>query len=237
MSSQPDRESIDVQKAQLQQNEFTNVLRALHVTVHTLPSLDEFPDSCFIEDIAVVVDHKAVICRPKYESRRGEERDVSEVLKKQGLTVSAVTGAGTIEGGDVIVTPRTLVIGRGKRTNQEGLTQFLQFLDGCAAKIIDSYDGVHLKSVATYIGRNTFVIDPTRVDPLAFRDFTILTVDPDESFAANCIAANTWVIVPAGFPKVVNRLRGNQFKVKTVDIDEFRKGDGSLTCLAVIWGE
>lgn len=234
MSSRPDRASIDVERAKKQHEGFTNLLRSLDVSLHVLPTLEEFPDSCFVEDIAIVVGRRAAICRPRYESRRGEDRDVAANLKKQGLMVSNVSAPGTIEGGDIIVAPGGLIIGRGKRTNQEGIEQLELLLEN-RAKIVEGYDGVHLKSVATYVGQNTFVLDPKKVDASAFRDFTTVTVDPDESVAANCITVGQRVVAPAGYPKIVSELRRRQFDVDTVDIEEFRKGDGSVTCLAVIW--
>lgn len=235
VSNQPDKDSIDVKKAIQQHSEFVNLLNQLGISTVKLPGLGRYPDSCFVEDTAVVIDNKALICRLKELSRQGEEADVQNTLSNMVSSLFTIRYPAIMEGGNVIVTENEIFLGINSRTNEEGVEQFKSYFKDRKISVIRNFEALHLKAVCTYIGKNTFVLDPLRIDKGYFHDYSILTVDPDESYAANCIGINNRVIIPDHYPKILNLIKKAGFQTPTLDVSEFRKGDAGVTCLAILF--
>ncbi len=234
ISTQPDKDTISVQKALKQHLNFIEVLKNCGLEVIVFPQ-DEYPDSCFIEDTVVIINNKAIICRPKPLSRREEANEVEKLLPGLVSEIYRIKDPGIIEGGNIIITEREIFIGNGERTNPEGIEQFKRYINEYKVSSVEHFEAIHLKTFCTYIGNDTFVLDPRKIDKNIFRHYRIIEVDEDESCGANCIGFNGHVLIPDGCSKTAEKIQKLGFKVYAVDISEFRKGDGSITCLAVLF--
>ncbi len=238
ISRQPNRSTIEVEKALKQHSNLVRALKNCGLDVIKLES-DTNPDSCFIEDPLVVINDIAIVCRPKPLSRMTEvnqiEGELSTYLKTYFSEIHRIEPPGFIEGGNIIVTESELVIGRGKRTNQEGINQFKNYIKNCKIRVVNvPEDEIHLKSYCTYIGNNTIVLDPKRIDKKLFHNYRIIEVNKEERHCANCLGFNENVLIPDGCPITSRRIQKYGLKVQPLNIDEFRKADGSMTCLAVL---
>jgi dimethylargininase len=244
---------IDVALAQAQHVEYCQALVEAGLTVERLPADERYPDSCFVEDLAVVIGGQAVICRPGAPSRRGEEEAVAEHLGAQ-FPLARIVAPGTLEGGDVIRLLGRVVVGRSARTNRAGIAQLVVAMaeltarpgaDGWARGVenlsalsvvevpVDNY--LHLQTAATYVGQNTLLVAEAYADHPAFASLDVLVVPPAEAPAANALGTGDHVILPAGYPRVAEMLRGHGFTVLLVPISEFAKADGGVTCLSLTW--
>ena len=238
ISTHPNKNTIKLDKALQQHFNFINILKNCGLDVIKL-TRDANPDSCFVEDPLVVINDIAIICRPEPLSRLGEvtqiEKELSTCLKQYFSEVHRVEPPGVIEGGNIIVTEDEMFIGRGKRTNQEGINQFKRYIKNYKILVVDvAEDKIHLKSYCTYIGNKTFVLDPKKIDKNLFSNYRIIEVNENEKHCANCLGFNENVIISDGCPITFQKIQKYGFKAHSVNIDEFRKKDGSMTCLAVL---
>ncbi len=227
-----DRMPIDFKLAVRQHEAYCKFLEEHGFEIIQLSASDDHPDSVFIEDTAVVFDEFAVITNPGAKSRRGEIATVEDELKKH-LKIARIEPPGTLDGGDVVQIGNTVFVGETERTNPEGIQAL--------AKILRRYDYVvvpvkvqnclHLKSACTAISGRSVLANPDWLDLAPFADLNVITVD--EPWAANAIRLNETVCLHAGFPKTVQHLRELEFKVATLDISEFLKAEGGLSCLSI----
>ena len=233
ISSHPLRHTIDVSLARRQHAEYCRILSELGLEVIHLPRDDDHPDSCFVEDNAVIHGRRALICRMAKESRRGEEVAVEEALREYMPVKRAVPPA-TIEGGDVIHLPDHLISGVTQRTNREGIAQMEAWFNVKVETIADPRI-VHLKSYVTYLGRGMMIATRTYADHPALRAFNVLVVPDDESYAANTLAIGDTVLMPRGYPKLQRLVKEAGFDVIPVNVSEFQKCEGALTCLSLLF--
>jgi dimethylargininase len=228
--------SISNQTARAQHAAYADALRSAGVQVHLLDGDEAWPDCVFVEDPAVVVPPRALIGRLT-EHRRGEPPAVEAALRQWHQT-AALPADARLEGGDVLHVEGTTYVGLTARTNERGVDALREFLAPrrVVAVPIDRY--LHLKTAATYLGNGTLVAAPDcGVD--AFDVDEVIRVDPAEPVASNCLRVNGDLLVVAGNPRTEVRLRafGERHGVRVVplEISEFQKGDGSLTCLSILW--
>jgi dimethylargininase len=237
---------IDVPLAQAQHAEYRQALAEAGVVVELLPADERYPDGCFVEDTAVIVAGRAVICRPGAASRRGEEEAVAAFLAGR-VPLARLVPPGTLEGGDVIVTPDRVLVGRSARTNAAGIAQLavaladltgLGNLSGLAPLPVHAVPVtgcLHLKTAATYIGHGTVLAVAAYADHPAFAGLDVLVVPDEEAAAADALGIGDAVILPTGCPRVAAMLRARGFAVLPVPISEFAKADGGVTCLSLVW--
>ena len=198
----------------------------------TLEPLDEFPDSPFVEDTAVIFEREALICRMKEKSRRGEVKSVMEEVGNH-RTIIRLPPPATLDGGDVLMTEQTVYVGQSTRTNREAVST----LQGCCGKPVVPvavHRGLHLKSAVSFLGDNLLVIDPASVDTSPFKSFDWIEVDEQDRYASNCLTLGKFVLLPAGFPKVADKIRAYGFHIIELEMSEFEKADGGVTCLSLI---
>ncbi|MCX6030565.1 MAG: arginine deiminase family protein [Chloroflexi bacterium] len=230
----------DVALAQAQHAEYRQALAAAGLTVEILPADERYPDGCFVEDTAVIAGGTAVICRPGAASRRGEEATVAQFLAGR-FPLARIVRPGTLEGGDVIVAADRVLVGRSARTNAAGIAQLvvaLADLSGLAPPPVYAVPVagcLHLKTAATYIGHNTVLAIATYADHPAFAGLDALAVLDEEAYAADALAVDDTIILPAGYPRTTSMLRARGFTVLPVPVSEFAKADGGVTCLSLIW--
>ena len=233
ISSHSLRHTIDVQRARAQHANYCNALSELGLEVLTILRDDEHPDSCFVEDNAVIHGGKALISRMAKESRRGEEEAVEEVLMEY-MEVKRAVAPATVEGGDVIHLPDRLISGVTQRTNPEGVAQMEAWLGVAVETIVDN-GIVHLKSYVTYLGEGTMIATRTYANHTALKEFTVLVVPDDEWYAANTLAIGKTVLMPSGCPRAHAMVRQSGFDVVPMDVGEFEKCEGALTCLSLLF--
>ena len=220
--------------ALVQHDEYVRTLESCGVKVFVMEADEEFPDGCFVEDPAVVTEKFAVITNPGAASRNGETAEVKEALLNFYPSLEAIT-EGTLEGGDVMRTGDHFYIGLSKRTNSDGAGSLLRILKkyDYSGSCIELKEMFHLKTGVTFIGDNTILVAGEFIEMSEFESFRKIIVDADEMYAANCIRINDHVVMPRGYPKTRSRLKENGFSIKEVEMSEYRKIDGGLSCLSL----
>lgn len=225
---------IDVELARAQHAAYVAALRSLGAVITSVPADDDLPDSCFVEDHAVVIGDLALACRLGHVGRRAEAGPVRAALAEH-LALSVMTD-GTLDGGDVLRVGRTLFVGRSARTDADGIAALDRTFAPHGYRVIPVpiEHHLHLKCVATALDDTTVLLADGTVDPSVFRGFDVVRVDAADAYAANVVASGRGALVAAGFPRVEDALTRRGFHVVPVELSEFRKGDGSCTCLSIL---
>lgn len=227
----------DYELALKQHEQYIEALKFCGVEVTLLDVLEEYPDSCFVEDVAVVTKKCAIVTNPGADSRKGEEQDMINVLKKfyDDDCIEYIKMPGTIEGGDVMMVGNHFYVGISDRTNQEGARQFIKALEkhGHTGSAVDFKEVLHLKTGLAYLENNNLLVSGEFVEHPTFEKFKKIVLDEDESYASNCIWVNDKVIVPFGYEKAEKAIKDAGYEVVLVDTSEFRKLDGGLSCLSL----
>lgn len=227
----------DVGLAVEQHREYARALERCGLALTILPPDPRHPDSCFVEDTAVIVGETAVVTRPGAPSRAGEIDAMRAVLAGR-FVLRAIEPPGTLDGGDVCEAGERFFIGVSKRTNEAGARQLARFVEaeGRSAVLIDvdAVPGIlHLKSGVCSIGDGRLVAIEALADHPAFTGFEVVRVPAGEEYAANCIRVNDRILVAAGFPKLAGSLERLGCATAAVAMSEFRKMDGGLSCLSL----
>ena len=222
-------------KSLQQHKNYVKLLEELGLDILVLPPDENYPDSTFVEDTAILVPNCAIITQPGAESRIGEIDAVEKLLKGEFSEIEKIVGSGTLDGGDVLKAGNHFYIGISERTNQAGAGQFIDILSkyGKIGSIIPVNKGLHLKSAVSYLGNNYMLIDSETINSNCFKGFTIITTGSGEGYAANSISVNGTVIMPKGYPKTMKEVEKAEFLVRTLEVSEFRKLDGGLSCLSL----
>jgi dimethylargininase len=241
---------IDVALAQAQHAEYRQALAEAGVAVEVLPPDERYPDSCFMQDPAMVIAGRAIINRPGAASRRGEEEALVELLAARFPT-TRIVAPGTLEGGDVLILTDRVVVGRSDRTNRAAIAQLVVALADLTSDLtglanlsglpglpvleapVASY--LHLLSAVTHLGDGTLLAVEDFDLPPALVGFPVLRVPADEGYACNALGIGEKVILPAGYPKTAATLKAHGYDVLLVPTTEFAKADGGVTCLALVW--
>jgi dimethylargininase len=232
LSGHPQASQIDFQLALKQHAAYCEALQIAGLAVEILEPLDDFPDSVFIEDNAVILEGRAVLCSMKATSRRGEVDFLADALQSR-LPVLRLQAPVFIDGGDILQTEDTLFVGLSQRTSTEAIAT-LQSLTPKQVVLVQVKKGLHLKTSVSTLGKSLLVINPSHVETEPFREFEWIEVDEKEAYAANCLAVGENVILPAGFPKLEQRIQQHGFKTLPVAMSEFQKADGGVTCLSLL---
>lgn len=225
------------EKALQQHETYIHALNSCGVSVTILPESEKFPDSCFVEDVALLTEKVAILTRPGAQTRQGEveliKSTVSSFYTKENIR--KIYAPGTLEAGDVLNVKNHFYIGISARTNNEGAKQLIDILNEYeyTASTIPLKTMLHLKTGISFIGKNSFLLADECIEYADFCKVNRIIVAPDESYAANCIMINGTVLMPLGFPKTEAQMRELKFDVKTIDVSEFRKLDGGLSCLSL----
>lgn len=229
------RQPIDVAAAARQHADYENALRSLGCDVRQLAGLPEHPDSVFIEDTAIVLDECAVVTRPGAESRRGEVPDVAEALRPM-RRLFHIEPPGTLDGGDVLRVGKRVYVGASSRSNEDGARQLADAIAsfGYAVKRVAMRDCLHLKSAVSVLPDDRLLLDPRRVDAAAFDGARVMHVHPVEPEAANVLAVQGAILVPASAPRTRDLLEAAGYRTIAVDASELAKAEGGLTCCSLL---
>jgi dimethylargininase len=230
-----ERVPIDIERARAQHRAYEEALIEAGYLVERLDTSALMPDSVFVEDIAIVFDELAVVTRPGAESRRTETPAVAEALAAY-RRLHVIQPPGTLDGGDVLVVGRTVVVGRSSRTNEAGVVQLRHLLEPLGYAVLDTVvrGCLHLKSAVTWLGDNTLLANPDWIDAAAFDRFPIVEVDRSEPAAANALRLHDRVIFSSSFPRTAERLAQAGCRLRLVDASELAKAEGALTCCSLI---
>jgi dimethylargininase len=145
---------------------------------------------------------------------------------------------GTVDGGDVCQIQDHFLIGLSARTNEHGADQLSRLLRsaGFTSSQIDlsrKEDLLHLKSGISYLGGGCVLVTDALFGHGALKNMAKIKVPDGEEYAANCIRVNDWLLVAAGFPRTAEKLQSLGYKIMEVEMSEFQKMDGGLSCLSL----
>lgn len=226
---------INYQNALLQHQAYVNALTECGVEVSVLPALEDFPDSCFVEDPAVICSGMAILTRSGALSRRQESRVIKNELKPFFKEMISIESPGLLDGGDVLLIDGHYYIGLSDRTNQQGAEQLIELLQqkGLSGEVVNLKDMLHLKTGVAYIGKGTVLVAGEFINHPQFNQYQQIVVDENEAYCANAIAINDYLLLPHGFPNTQAKLIKAGFNIKTIDVSEFMKIDGGLSCLSL----
>lgn len=230
----------DIDLAMAQHDAYIAALRTLGVEVTILDADEGYPDSCFVEDTAVIHSGTAIITRPEARTRRGEIGPMREVLSTLMPVVDLGGGEDVrLEGGDVLFCGQRVLVGISSRTNHIGVKRLATRLSAITPHL--SVEGVplsgvlHLKTGMTALRPNFLLRDPSCKVDMRFAFARTFVLPRAQGYAANVLPINDGVIVAKGYPLVATLAREHFGQVIELDMSEFHKMDGSLTCLSLLW--
>jgi dimethylargininase len=218
-----------------QHEDYCRMLRRLGVDVHTLVFNRGLPDSVFIEDTAVVLDEVAVLASMGAPSRRAEPAGIEPELCKY-REVERIEPPATVEGGDVLRVGRTLLAGLSSRTNAAGMEALRAIVGrfGYEVRPVPVRQCLHLKSACSALPDGRLLVNPAWLEVRALRGFAMVQVPDAEPDAANTLPVGMRVCLPAAHPQTADLVRGLGFDVQTIDLSEFAKAEGCVTCLSLL---
>lgn len=219
----------------LQQHQsYCSALEKCGVKIKIFKADNDFPDSTFVEDTAVVTERCVIITRPGNKARLGEEVKMEKLLSKL-MNIHKIHSPGTLDGGDILRAENHFFIGVSARTNKEGAKQLTKILGkyGYSTSIIYVGKYLHLKSGANYIGKNIMVLTHEMSKYQEFEKYVKIIVPEEEKYAANCIEVNGRLFIAAGFPETKKLLTKTGYDIVELNMSEFEKMDGGLSCLSL----
>ena len=225
----------DYDLALRQHSDYVRALEICGLETIVLDADERHPDSVFVEDTALLTPSCAIITRPGAQPRRGETEGIKPAIECCFETVYEIVEPGIVEAGDIMMVDSHFFIGLSERTNREGAEQIISFLErhGMTASTVGLKEVLHLKTVLSYLEKNTLLVAGEFLQLEEFQRFNILEIDQDESYAANCIWVNGNVLVPAGYPKTSQKIKEAGYYIIEVDVSEFHKLDGGLSCMSL----
>ncbi len=227
----------DYELALKQHDAYIEALKQCDVDVTILPADERYPDSCFVEDPALITRKCAIITNPGAGTRKGETAEIIDAIRQffPEDKIEHITEPGTLEGGDVMMVGDHFFVGRSARTNEEGIRQLTEILAkyGLTCSEVPLYEVLHLKTGVNYLENGNMLVSGEFVEKPDFAEYNKYIIPEEEAYAANCIWVNDTVIVPEGYPAVLEAVKSMGYKTLTVDTSEYRKLDGGLSCLSL----
>jgi len=197
-----------------------------------------YPDSAFVEDTAILGDSFAILTRPGAPSRRGEVPSMRRALQPFAARIHSIEDPGTVDGGDVLETFDRFLIGLSGRTNEEGARQLAGFLEteGLVSTTVDirGIRGLlHLKAGVSFLGNDRLFAIRELHHAVRALGYEVVPVPEDEAYAANSLDVNGNLLIPAGCPRSMALLGDLGHTLVELEMSEFRKMDGGLSCLSL----
>lgn len=216
---------------------YVAALRATGAVVIELDPLEAFPDSVFVEDTALCLPQGAIVMRPGAPSRLGEAAAMAPHLSALYDRVAGIKVEGSfIEGGDILVTGREVLVGRSARTNAAGIAELAAIVGGWghALREVETPPGVlHFKTDCSLLDAETVLATPRLAASGCFAGYRVIHTAPGEEAAANSIRFNDIVLAPAGFPGTKAALMAAGYDVREIGNSECAKLDGGMSCLSL----
>ncbi|MFM8322354.1 MAG: dimethylarginine dimethylaminohydrolase family protein [Chloroflexota bacterium] len=225
------------QEALRQHAAYIAALEACGVQVHVMEPAPDYPDACFVEDTAVLAERVAIITNPGAPTRKGEQQSVAEALCAfyPPDQIAGIHAPGTLEGGDVMRVGDHFYVGLSERTNAEGAAQFIALLNqyGYSGSMVEMSEMLHLKTGLSYLEGNRLLAAGEFLQHPVFAGFNRIPIDLQDAYSANCIYVNGTVLIPAGYPATRAKIEAAGLPVIEVEVSEYRKLDGGLSCLSL----
>jgi dimethylargininase len=231
---------------------YCEALEACGLRLTRLDADERYPDSTFVEDTAVIIralSHGrasaqaasaacAILTRPGAFSRAGEVESIAATLSRLSQEIHSIREPGTLDGGDVCEAEDHFFIGISERTNEAGANQLAKLLasHGYPSSFVDIRrvkNVLHLKSGLAYLGDDRLAVIDALADHKEIRRYDLVRVNATEQYAANCVRINDYVLVVDGFPEFEGALQNRGYKTLSVEMTEFQKMDGGLSCLSL----
>lgn len=225
----------DYRLALKQHAAYVDALRSCGLQVSILEADPGFPDSTFVEDVALCTSNFAVLTNPGASSRNGEKTAMLPVLERFFPLVERIDKPGTLDAGDVMRVGAHIYIGISQRTNHEGADQLIGILEkhGMSGQKVQLKEMLHLKTGVSYLENHKMLLSGEFCMHPAFAHFEKIEVEEAESYAANSLWINGTVLVPRGFPGTLRKIKDAGYPTLEVEVSEFRKLDGGLSCLSL----
>jgi dimethylargininase len=231
-----ERVPVDLERAFAQHAAYVDVLREHGLQIIEAPELPEHPDGVFVEDVLVVIAGQPILTRPGAPSRRGELDGLEPLIAALGLACERIEAPATLDGGDVLVTPRHVLVGQSTRSNQEAVRQ-LAASASCLEREVRSVEvhaALHLKSAVTLLPDGSLIAAPGFVDAEALEALGYQVHEAPEATGANVLWLDRSVVLPADAPATAALLRTLGFGVLSIDIGELQKLEAGVTCMSVL---
>jgi len=228
-----ERTPVDADLAVRQWQQYVDALEAHGWTTVEVPAIDDCPDGVFVEDTMIVYGDLAVIARSGADERRPEAAEAERMVAAEGYRITHITEPGTLDGGDILKIGSTVYAGRGGRTNDEGIRQLREAFAPLGAEIraVPVQKVLHLKSAVTALPDGTVIgYEPLVDDPQAFESFRPM---PEEAGAHVVLLGEDRLLMAASAPESAKLLEHLGYTPVVVDISEFEKLEGRVTCLSV----
>jgi dimethylargininase len=225
----------DYEKALRQHAEYIAALYQCGLEVTVLEADERYPDSVFVEDTAVLIPECAVIARPGAPQRRGEVDAIEAALRTRYDVIERIEPPAIFDGGDVLQIDDRFLIGISARTDEEGIKRFAGIVGeyGYSVDAVEVKETLHFKSGAAYLGDNAVVLSGEFVANPLFDRFRRIIFSEEGAYCANCVRINDYVVIPAGYPRSNKLIKDAGFDIIEVDVSEYRKLDGGISCLSL----
>ncbi|WP_304083794.1 dimethylarginine dimethylaminohydrolase family protein [Maridesulfovibrio ferrireducens] len=232
----------DMELTHVQHRNYIKYFESKGIAVTVLDAVEDFPDSVFVEDTAVMIPIDggvaAFLTCPGAKSRRGEVERIKPVLASTADEIFQMEGDGLMEGGDILLMGNIFFVGIDSRTNYAGFEQFEKVARKFGYKCVPvPFDNgmPHLKTELSTLDDETLIMSNRFSMRDEFSGYRRMVVPTGEEYAANCLYMGNCLLAPAGFPASAEMLDKNGFSPDYIDMSEFRKMDGGLTCLSLRW--
>jgi dimethylargininase len=228
----------DLSLAMAQHTSYCQALEQCGLRLTHLEADARYPDSTFVEDTAILTEHGALLSRPGAPSRAGEVKQMRQVLESFYPSVDEIGPPGTLDGGDICEADNHFFIGVSERTNEAGAQQLAAWLaqrdiTSSCIDIRGMSNLLHLKSGIAYLGDRRLVVIDALAQRTGFEGYQVIHAPTAEEYAANCVRINDFVLVAAGFPHFTALIEGLGYRTIQLDMSEYRKMDGGLSCLSL----
>jgi dimethylargininase len=217
---------------------YVDALAEAGLAVDILPPLEAYPDSMFVEDPALVFPEGAVLLRPGAPSRLGERDEVRGALARHFANVLELGVGEYADGGDVLVTPKTVFVGLSRRTNRIGAEALRKKLGGLgrATTIVQApADMLHLKSAAAVLDEETIITTKAMEQAGVFTGFNLMVTPEGEEAAANLLRVNDVVLVGERYLRTAEMIAQHGFAVRLLPVAEVAMLDAGLSCMSLRW--
>ena len=215
---------------------YVATLKQAGATVTELPALEGYPDSVFVEDVALCLPQGAILMRPGAPTRAGEVAQMAPVLRDYFEQVAEIQGPGFIEGGDILVTSKEILVGRSSRTDAAGIAELATIVAewGYALREVVTPAGVlHFKTDCSLLDAETILSTKRLAANGCFEGYRVIHTAEGEEAAANAIRYNHMVLLPAGFARTRERLAEHGYEVHEINNSECARLDGGMSCLSL----
>jgi dimethylargininase len=224
----------DYQLALKQHANYVQTLKNLGLNVVELPALNDFPDSTFVEDVALCAPKCGILTNPGAASRNAEKLEMETPLRSFYETVEKIT-EGTVDAGDIMMVGNHFYIGISARSDEAGANNMISILEkhGLTGSSVPLKDMLHLKTGLSYLENNVLLVSGEFINHSTFQSFDTIVVEEDEAYGANSLWINGTVLVPAHCTKTLANIEAKGYPTIALEMTEFEKIDGGLSCLSL----